>query len=63
MAQKEFWIRKKRNYYEVMYGQRVMCIADSEHEASMDIAKYKKDIEEYIDTGVMRDWRTAVFFS
>lgn len=59
----EFRIVPNRTYYDIYYGRRRISTADTEHEAEADIAEYKRQIQEYIDTGVMHDWRTAVFFS
>lgn len=64
MIVKEFWIRQHpHGYYEVMFGKRIISTADTLHEAEQDIEKYNIDIQTCIDTGVMTDWRTAVFFS
>ena len=59
----QFSIQPCREYYCVYYGKRLISTADTIREAEEDIAEYKRQINEYIDTGVMHDWRTAVFFS
>lgn len=59
----EFSIQPYKEYYCVYYGKRLISTADTISEAEEDITEYKRQIDEYIDTGVMRDWRTAVFFS
>ena len=60
---KDFTIKPHKSYYEIYFGKRLISTADTEQEAQADIEEYKQEIIDYIDTGVMRDWRTAVFFS
>ncbi|MGF6375061.1 hypothetical protein M2140_000095 [Clostridiales Family XIII bacterium PM5-7] len=58
----EFEIKQNRGYYEVYHGKRLISTADNYHEAEEDVRDYESQIESYIRTGKMTDYRTAVFF-
>lgn len=59
----QFSIQLCKEHYCVYYGKKLISTADTISEAEEDITEYQRQINEYIDTGVMHDWRTAVFFS